>query len=242
VAIAHDDDPVGHRHRLDLVMGDVDGRGAEALVQLADLGAHLDAQLGVEVRERLVEQEHLRVAHDGTPHRDALALAARKLARIARKIGLKPEDGGGLGHARLDIGLGHPLHPQGKTHVRRDRLVRIEGVVLKDHGDVALGRRQVVDDAPADPDRAARDALEARDHAQERRLSASRRAHEHDELAVGDIDIHPVHDGDRPVGLAQRADFYLGHVALPNAQLVPTTDRTQARGCPPPCHANMLGA
>jgi hypothetical protein len=43
-----------------------------------DLDPHLDAQLGVEVRERLVEQEHLRLAHDGAPDGDALALAARE--------------------------------------------------------------------------------------------------------------------------------------------------------------------
>jgi hypothetical protein len=48
-------------------------------VQRLDLGAHLHAQLGVEIRQRLVEQEHLRIAHDGAAHGDALALAARKL-------------------------------------------------------------------------------------------------------------------------------------------------------------------
>ena len=82
-AVVHDDDAVGHRHRLDLVVGDVDRRRLQALVQRLDLGAHRHAQLGVEVGQRLVEQEHLRVAHDRAAHRDALALAARELARIA---------------------------------------------------------------------------------------------------------------------------------------------------------------
>jgi hypothetical protein len=41
------------------------------------------AQLGVEVRERLVEQEHLRVADDGAAHGDPLALSARELPREA---------------------------------------------------------------------------------------------------------------------------------------------------------------
>ncbi len=82
-AVVHDDDLVGHRHGLDLVVGDVDGRGLEALVQLLDLGPHGDAQLGVEIGQRLVEQEHLRIAHDGATHGDALALPARELARVA---------------------------------------------------------------------------------------------------------------------------------------------------------------
>ena len=43
----------------------------------------MDAQFGVEVRQRLVEQEHVRIADDGAADRDALALAAGQLARIA---------------------------------------------------------------------------------------------------------------------------------------------------------------
>ena len=99
----HDDDLVGHGHGLDLVVGDVDRRRLEALVQLLDLGAHGDAQLGVEVRERLVEQEHLRVAHDGAAHGDALALAARELARIALEERDQAEDLGGALSTRASI-------------------------------------------------------------------------------------------------------------------------------------------
>ena len=89
-AVMHDDDLVGHGHRLDLVVGDIDGRGLQALVQFLDLGAHRDAQLGIEVGQRLVEQEHLRIAHDGAAHGDALALAAGELARIAVKQLVRP--------------------------------------------------------------------------------------------------------------------------------------------------------
>ena len=94
-AVMHHHDLVGHGHGLDLVVGDVDGRRLQALVQLLDLGAHLHAQLGVEVRQRLVEQEHLRIAHDGAAHGDALALAAGELARIAVEQGAEAEDLGG---------------------------------------------------------------------------------------------------------------------------------------------------
>ena len=55
----HHDDLVGHGHRLDLVVGDIDRRRLQPLVQFLDLGAHLHAQLGVEIGERLVEQEDL---------------------------------------------------------------------------------------------------------------------------------------------------------------------------------------
>ena len=76
LALAHDGDPVTHRHRLDLVVRDVDRRHAERALEPADLRAHLDAELRVEVRERLVHQEGLRLADDRAAHRDALPLAA----------------------------------------------------------------------------------------------------------------------------------------------------------------------
>src|SRR5690606_39389183 len=67
-------------------------RDLQALMQLLDLRAHLDAQLGVEVGERLVEEEDLRVAHDRAAHGDALALTARELAREAVEELLEAED------------------------------------------------------------------------------------------------------------------------------------------------------
>ena len=82
-AVVHDRDPRAHRHRLDLVVGDVDDGRLEALVEAGDLGARLDAELGVEVGERLVHQEHGRLAHDRATERDALALAAGQLLRLA---------------------------------------------------------------------------------------------------------------------------------------------------------------
>ena len=81
-AVMHHDDLVGHGHGLDLVVGDIDRRGLEPLMQFLDLGAHGDAQLGIEIRQRLVEQEHLRIAHDGAAHGDALALTAGQLPGI----------------------------------------------------------------------------------------------------------------------------------------------------------------
>ena len=95
-AVLHDDDAVAERHRLDLVVRDVDRRGAQPLVQLLELDPHLHAQLGVEVGQRLVEQEHLRVAHDRAAQRDALALAAGELARLALEQFADAEDLGRL--------------------------------------------------------------------------------------------------------------------------------------------------
>ena len=47
--VLHDHDPVTQSHRLDLIMGHVNRRGAKPIVQLFELDPHLHAQFGVEV-------------------------------------------------------------------------------------------------------------------------------------------------------------------------------------------------
>ena len=94
-AVMHHHDLVGHGHGLDLVVGDVDRGGLQPLVQFLDFGAHRNPQLGVEVGQRLVEQEHLGIAHDGAAHRHALALAAGQLPGIAIEQRGQREDFGG---------------------------------------------------------------------------------------------------------------------------------------------------
>ena len=64
----------------------------ELLVQLADVGARLDAQLGIQVGERLIEEENLRLAHDGPTDSDTLALTAGKLAGFAVQQVLNAQD------------------------------------------------------------------------------------------------------------------------------------------------------
>ena len=150
VARLQHDDAVGERHRLDLVVRHVDDRVAELLVELLDLDAHLGAQQRIEIRQRLVEQERLRLADDGAPHRDALALSAGELARLALVQVLDLQDRRRLAHARLDLVLGTLAQPQPERHVLEHRLVRIERVILEHHRDVARARRQVVDDGAAD--------------------------------------------------------------------------------------------
>ena len=112
----------GLPHRLDLVVGDVDDGGAEVLVQLLDLGAHVDAQLGVEVRQRLVEQEHIRIAHDRAAHRDALALAAGELARLAvEQLARSAGASATSATALVALGLGRPCASPGRRRCSAPR-------------------------------------------------------------------------------------------------------------------------
>ena len=64
-------------------MGDVDGGGLQVALQVLELASHVGAQLGVEVGDRLVEEEHLGFAHDGAADGGALLLPAAELYRLA---------------------------------------------------------------------------------------------------------------------------------------------------------------
>ena len=153
LALAHHGDAVAHRHRLDLVVRDVDRGHAEVVLEPADLRAHLHAQLGVEVRERLVHQERLRLAHDRAAHRDPLALAAGERARLALEERSRARAMRAASLTRLvDLVLRHLLDLQAEGDVLVDDQVRVERVALEHHRDVAVARRDVVDDALADAD------------------------------------------------------------------------------------------
>src|SRR3954447_4061791 len=184
--------PVAHGHGLDLVVGDVDGGDAEPALQGGDLGAGLHAQLGVEVGQRLVHEERLRVADDRAAHGDALALAAGEGLRLAVEVGLEVEDLRGVLDAGADLLLLHPGDLQREAHVVGHAHVRVERVVLEHHRDVALLGRQVRDVAVADPDRAISHRLQPGQGAQRRRLPAAGGPDEHEELAVGDLQVQRV--------------------------------------------------
>jgi len=70
------DDPVGVAHGAQ-AMGDDDRRAA--LHQARERGLHGGFALGVEVRRRLVEDQHARVRDDRARERDPLLLPAREL-------------------------------------------------------------------------------------------------------------------------------------------------------------------
>ncbi len=75
-AAMHHCDPVRHRQRLVLVMRDEDRGGADLAQQALEVDLHGLAQLAVERREGLVEQQKLRPDDERTRHGDTLLLAA----------------------------------------------------------------------------------------------------------------------------------------------------------------------
>ncbi len=211
-ARVEDNDAVGQRHRLDLVVCHVDHGGAQLGMQTGDLQPHLHAQRRVEVRKRLVEQEHLGIANDGTADRHALPLPPRKLLGPAVQKVLDLQNVGNFVDA-----LGDQLtRLVGQPHAEADVLphvhVREQRVGLEHHGDAALRRRRIGNVLAADDDLPGRDALEPGDHAQQRGLAASGRADEDHELAGFDGKVDALDDFEGAERLADGVEGEVGHL------------------------------
>lgn len=150
--ILHNNDPLPHGHGLDLVVGDINHGGLEASVEFGDLRAHLDAHFGVQVGEGLVKQEDTGLANDGSPYRNPLALPAGEGLGLSLEIVGDAQNLRRIRDALANLLLGVFSQFQPKSHVLINRHVGVERVVLKDHGDIALSRLQVIDNARANGD------------------------------------------------------------------------------------------
>ena len=188
-AAGHDRNAVGNGHRLFLIVGDIDRRNADAVLNLADGVSHLDAQLRVEVGKRLIHQQHVRLDDNRAGERDALLLAAGKALR--QTVGILRDLHGlqNLVHALLDLFLGQMAVFKAESDVLAHGHMRENGVILENHADVALVRRNIVDDLAVESDGAALDGVKARNHAQQGRFAAAGRAEQREELALLDIQI-----------------------------------------------------
>ena len=190
-AVLHDHDAIAEGHSLGLVVGNVDEGALDLVTQLNELGAHLVTQLGVQVGQRLVHQEDLRITHDGAADGDTLTLAARKRLGLTVKVLGNTQDLGSGANLAVDLVLGDLLELKRKRHVLVHRHIGVQSITLEHHGDVAVLGRHVVDALAIDEHIAGGDVLQAGDHAHRRGLTAARRANEDDELLVvnGEVEV-----------------------------------------------------
>ena len=89
--VADDPDPLGQRRGVLEVVGHQHGREAQAVEQLAQLRANAGSRVCVERGERLVEEEHSRIARERPGKGNPLALAARELAHARLGEVVDPE-------------------------------------------------------------------------------------------------------------------------------------------------------
>ena len=104
----------------------------------ADLLAQADADLGVERRQRLVEQQHARARRQRAGQRDALLLAARQLEGIALAVAGEADELEHLLDARVALGLRLARDLEAEADVVGDVHVGEQRIGLEHHADLAL--------------------------------------------------------------------------------------------------------
>ncbi len=119
-------------------MGDVDGGDVEPTLQLFDLEAHLLPQLGIQVGERLVQQQNLGTIDQSPGQSHPLLLPAGELARVVLLVLLHADELQSLHDHLVPLGLGLFSDHQGKLHVLEDSHVGEEGKVLENHAQLPL--------------------------------------------------------------------------------------------------------
>src|SRR5882672_1488591 len=136
LARVHQDHAVGDGERLLLIVRDVDHGGTDPALEPANLHAQPLADLGVEIGERLVEEQHARLDDEGTRESHALLLTARELGglplRDSRGVADLHEIEGGHGLPQ-DVGPREALASETVRDVVEDAHVRPQGVVLEHH-------------------------------------------------------------------------------------------------------------
>jgi hypothetical protein len=182
-AVLQDDHRVGDREGLLLVVRHIDRGDAEFGDDAADLGAHLEPELRVEVRERLVKEEDTRLEDERPGEGDALLLATGEFGRAALAEVAHLDHLKRFADTPPDFVSGPLSDLEAEGDIVGDGHVRPEGVALEDHAGVSLVRGQVADIAVVEQDPARGRLDEARDHAEKRRLAAARGPKQKGQLA-----------------------------------------------------------
>ena len=215
--LVHHQHGIGNRKGFALIVGHVQRGDIKLLLQFADLIAHAAPQVGVEVTQRLVKQQHLRLEDQGARQRHALLLAAGDLIDIAVFESFQIDHRQRLFHPRFHVAARHAKHFQAVADVIPQRHMREQGVRLKHHTDIALLNGAMGDVFTVDVNLPFARFFQPGHQAQDGGLAAAGRAEQRHHLPLrdGEVDIVDNHVAAESLGdVAQLNKIFLTHRAL----------------------------
>ena len=192
----HDRHAIGEKDRFLQIVGNEENGLALEVVELEEMLLHDALRQGVKRPERLVEQQHFGIAHEGAHDLDPPLLAPGQ--RFGKLIvdALEPDPAHQLAclvrrfrHLRLAA-----LYRPG-SDVPQHRLPREQRTMLKDDHPVGAGKQLLSrrsEKLAIHVDCAGGKLIEPGDGVQQGRLSASRRPHDHAELTGRNAQRHVV--------------------------------------------------
>ncbi len=218
VALVHHQHGVRDRKGLALIVGDVQRRNVELLLQLADLVAHAATQVGIKITQRLIEQQYFRFEDQRPGQRHALLLAAGDLIHIAIVKALQVHHRQRLFDAGFDLSTRHAEHLQAVADVLAQRHVREQGVRLEHHADITLLNGAVGHVLAVDKDLPAGGLFQPGDQTQYRGFTAAGGAEQRYHLPLRDRQVDVFNHRVRAKALGHVTQFnkmFLSHSVTP---------------------------
>jgi hypothetical protein len=99
----------------------------------------------------------------------------------------------GVGDPLVDFILAQLPDSQAVRHVLIDGHVRVQGVILKHHGDVAFAGRQIIDLALTNEEVAAGNVFQPGDHPERGTFRTAGRPDQHHKFPIVDIEVDTLH-------------------------------------------------
>lgn len=198
-------------------MGDHQRRQPQTHDEFAQEGPRFLAQLGIQVGQRLVQQDDRRAVDQGAADGHALLLAAGELVRVALSQLAQAQLVQHILNALAHFAAGHAAQLERIGHVVEHGLVRPKRIRLEHQAQVAvlcrhfLARRAVVYQPIADADTPRLGAFEAGDRAQQGRLAAAGGAEQGHHFALAQVHGHALEDRVVSVVQVQVFDGKLNH-------------------------------
>ena len=119
-------------------MGHIDKGCFQFPVQLDQLHTHRRAKLGIQIRQRLIHQKHLRIFRHGSCKSDTLPLTSRERRRASIQIVRQPYLFRYLPDTFLPLLFWYFIIFQSKFNISVNGHRRINGIVLKYHCHIPL--------------------------------------------------------------------------------------------------------
>ena len=201
LAVAHDEDAIAELERLGQVVGDEHHGLADLVVQADDLVLHVAADQRVERGERLVEEEHVRVAGERPGETDALLHAAGELVGVGVLVSGQADQFDDLHGPLGALGLAHAAYLQAVRDVVDDPAVRQQPEVLEDHGELAAPQLaqpfgvRAADVLALEVDFARGGFDQPGETSHQRGLAGAGQAHDDEDLAGRHVEVHIPYGG-----------------------------------------------
>ena len=144
-ALVHDDDGIGHGQCFFLIVGHIDERDAQRLLDPLQLVLHILAQAKIQSAQGFIQEQHLgsvdQCPGDGHP----LLLTAGKAVDVPVFVALQADDLQHFLYPGVDFILGYLGHPKAEGDVVVHVQMREQGIALEDGIDLPLVGRDIVD-------------------------------------------------------------------------------------------------